>query len=190
MNFEAKLHEAFDYLAEVKATIFLAIFVFAAGSIAGYLFAPNITFFDEFLKELASKVQGLNGPEIILFIFQNNVQSAFFAMILGLFLGVVPLFNGMMNGLILGYVYSKVSSTEGLLIIWRLIPHGIFELPAIMISLGLGMHLGGFFFAPRKKRKEVLVRRLKRSLEAFLFVVLPLLVIAAIIEGLLIVFAG
>jgi len=35
---------------------------------------------------------------------------------------------------------------EGYGILWRLVPHGIFELPAVFISLGLGIKLGTFIF--------------------------------------------
>ncbi|MEI6731787.1 MAG: stage II sporulation protein M, partial [archaeon] len=67
---------------------------------------------------------------------------------------------------------------------WKIVPHGIFELPAIFVSLGLGIKLGAFVFGP--ERKKEFVRRALASLKVFVYVVLPLLIIAAIIEGMLI----
>ena len=69
---------------------------------------------------------------------------------------------------------------------WRLLPHGIFELPAVFISLGLGIRLGTTLFNRNVKNidKEIF-RRLRNSFKVFIFIVLPLLVVAAIIEGVL-----
>ena len=43
---------------------------------------------------------------------------------------------------------SDVCSSD----LFRLLPHGIFELPAIFISLGLGLRFGMFIF---QKEKEI-----------------------------------
>ena len=103
-------------------------------------------------------------------------------------LGIFPIFNAVFNGILLGYVYSKAVPIAGYFVIWRVLPHGIFELPAIFIALGLGVHLGASFFG--KEKIKTLSKRFRLSFKAFLTVVLPLLVIAAIIESLLVVFAG
>ena len=148
------------------------------------MFPENFVFFDELLRELAEKTAGLGPGELIWFIFQNNLISSFIGLLFGVFLGIFPIIGTLINGLLLGYVYSMVSVTEGLGVIWMLIPHGIFELPAVFISLGLGLKLGMFIFAKNKKKE--LFERLNKSLKVFLMIVLPLLIIAAIIEGILI----
>jgi len=40
--------------------------------------------------------------------------------------------------------------TDGFLSLWRLLPHGIFELPAVFISLGMGLKIGMFIFQKKK----------------------------------------
>ena len=67
---------------------------------------------------------------------------------------------------------------------WRLLPHGIFELPAIILSIGIGLKLGVEIW--KKDSWNVLKRNIIESLRFFIFIIMPLLVIAAIIEGLLI----
>lgn len=64
------------------------------------------------------------------------------------------------------------------------IPHGIFEWPAIVISSALGIWLGYLFFRKIffKEHAEFKVGIKKASL-SFLKIVLPLLVVAAIIEA-------
>jgi stage II sporulation protein M len=66
----------------------------------------------------------------------------------------------------------------------NLLPHGIFELPAIFISFGMGLKFGTFLFYKEKMKK--FAEFFSNSLRVFVFVILPLLVIAAIIEGSLI----
>ena len=77
-----------------------------------------------------------------MFIFLNNIQSAFLGFILGIIFGIIPLTILIVNGYILGFVMNKSVAVEGILIIWRLVPHGIFEIPAILISTSLGIKLG------------------------------------------------
>jgi len=72
------------------------------------------------------------------------------------------------------------------LTLWKLFPHGIFELPAVFISLALGMKLGTFIF--QKKKMNSFKDYLWNSFRIFIFVVIPLLVIAAFIEGYLFYF--
>jgi len=68
------------------------------------------------------------------------------------------------------------------------LPHGIFELPAIIISFALGIKLGSFVFA--KEPWAELRRFVINCIRIFFFIVIPLLVIAAIIEGILIGVVG
>lgn len=70
------------------------------------------------------------------------MESSFLGVILGLVLGIFPIIFAIVNGYVLGFVASITVESEGLFVLWRLLPHGIFELPAIFISLGLGLKFG------------------------------------------------
>ena len=141
---------------------------------------------NDMIRELLLKTEGKGALGLMWFIFSNNISSAFFAIFLGFFIGLFPIINSLINGLVLGYVLALTWQASGILSFWRLLPHGIFELPAIFISIGLGIKFGTFIFA--KQKKEEFIYRFYNSLKVFFMVVLPLLVIAAIIEGLLIHF--
>ena len=91
------------------------------------------------------------------------------------------------NGYLVGFVSSVVSEKESILSLWRLLPHGIFEIPAILISAGLGIKLGTFIF--QKNKKETLKELVLKSLKTFFFVIVPLLIVAALIESSLIYFS-
>jgi stage II sporulation protein M len=74
---------------------------------------------------------------------------------------------------------------NGFTVVWRLFPHGIFELPAIIISLGLGFKLGVEIFTKRQ-----IAKNLREIFKIIFLIIVPLLFIAAIIEGSLIFLIG
>ena len=135
-------------------------------------------------NELIKKTEGLSGFGLIKFIFLNNTQSSFLGMVLGVFLGIFPVIFSAFNGYILGFVAALAVNAGGGGVLWRILPHGIFELPAIFISLGLGLRMGLLIFqhSALKRFKDYLYELIR----VFLLVVLPLLILAAIIEGSLI----
>ena len=93
-------------------------------------------------------------------------------------------------GVVIGYVLNRVWQESGIRDIWKILPHGIFELPAVIIALGLGLRLGAYLFGANEKR-ETFKELAYKSVNTFLMIILPLLVLASIIEGLLIMlFSG
>ncbi len=176
---------SWEFIVESKKYIYFAIGIFILSAIFGFIFHDKLTFIDKLLKSLVDRTEGLGTFDLISFIFFNNLQSAFFGMILGIVFGIMPLVNAVSNGVVLGYVLEKVFKFSGFSDFWRILPHGIFELPAIFISLGLGMRLGFFIFSKDKKRS--FKSELKKAIYSFLLIVVPLLVIAAIVEGTLII---
>ncbi len=178
-----------DYLKTIKTYFWFSLLLFFGIGIFGYLFP---VFFEEqilkMIAELLAKTESLGTLDLIRFIFINNLKSSFFALLFGIFFGILPFIVAIMNGYVLGFVANKTVGLEGWVVLWRLIPHGIFELPAVLISIGLGLKLGSFLFVSKKKSWKEFWRWLVDCFRVFIFVVIPLLVIAGIIEGILIVF--
>jgi len=190
-SFFAKAYkDSWDYLNESKKFIFFGIIIFLASALISFVF-PTPQIISEalikFIQDLIAQTEGLSSFEMIRFIFINNISSAFFAIFLGLLFAVYPLFSIVVNGYVIGFVSKLVVAEEGILSLWRLFPHGIFELPAIFIAFGLGLKLGTIVLQknPKKSFKDFL----RNSLKVFVFVILPLLIVAAIIEGLFISFS-
>ncbi len=177
--------EAFDYVRENALYVWLIAFVFAGAAIMGFVFSGYFVFLDEMIRELASKIEGKNAFELIILIFFNNSSRALMGLFFGVALGVMPFINSLVNGVLIGYVMKRTWEIAGVGEFWRLLPHGIFELPAIFIALGMGVKLGGFVFS-RKGVWGELRRRAWKSLLVFVFIIIPLLVVAAIIEGVLV----
>ena len=122
--------------------------------------------------------------ELITFLFVNNLQASIFGLIFGIILGVYPVLAAIANGYIVGFVVAMSAEENGLVVLLDLLPHGIFELPALFISLGMGLKLGTFVF--QSKRLVAFKEYSWNSLRVFIFIVIPLLIVAAIIEGSLI----
>jgi stage II sporulation protein M len=177
--------ESINYISEMKNYIYLSIFVFLLGGLIGFIFSDYLSgYINELIKKLIESAVDLKGIDMIAFIFKNNAGVALIVLVLGVFFGIIPLIISLDNGVVIGYVVKLVLNKGSFLELWRLLPHGIFELPAIFISFGAGIYLGMFVFA--KKPLKELKRRFVKSIKVFFLIVVPLLVIAAIIEGLLI----
>jgi len=179
--------ESFSFIKDSRKYIFIITLIFLIFAVIGYftvlpLELENIL--KEKLKEILMKFEGLNLIQTIWTIFSNNIYVGFLSIVLGILFGIFPVVISLTNGFLIGYVANKAVSIEGILILWKLLPHGIFELPAIIISLGIGLRLGTtLIFNNKKLRKESL-----ESLFVFLLIVTPLLIIAALIEGFLVFF--
>lgn len=180
-SLRSEFFSSLKYLKESQSFIWGSAIVFIVSIILGYFLHAHLGFYDNVLKEMIEKVSGLTGIRLIVSIFWNNLFASFLAIVLGIVLGIFPVLFNVYNGLMIGYVIKKVSMVSGLSEMWRLFPHGIFEIPAIMIAFGLGVRLGWFFLA--KDEGEELRRRVIGSIRVFLFIILILIIVAAIIEG-------
>jgi len=176
--------ESWKYIKESKKFIYLVAGIFLLFLLIGFFIPTPEFLYDEimkFLKGLLTETQNMSQLDLIGFIISNNVQSTFLSIILGMFLGVFPLVSIVSNGYMLGFVSSISINNSGLLSLFRILPHGIFEIPAIFISLGLGLKTGMFIFY--KDKIKTFKNYFCNSLRVFLLIVVPLLILAGIIEG-------
>jgi stage II sporulation protein M len=176
-----------NYIGESKIFILITILLFFIFVLIGFVLPisgelENIIL--DYISKILEQTQGMSFFSLVSFIFLNNVKSAFFGMIFGVFLGIFPVIVTLVNGYFLGYVSYISVKASGLISLLSLLPHGIFELTAIFISLGLGLKLGTFVFRknPGKSFKDFFIN----SMKVFVFLIIPLLIIGAIIESCLI----
>jgi len=192
-NFDLKeeYKNSWNYLKESKNFIYIIIIIFFVFVLIGF-FIPAPDFLTEqilkFIEELIGKTQGMSQWDLIKFIFLNNLQSSFYGVVFGVLLGIFPIVAAIANGYLLGFVSSITVENSGFLVLLRLLPHGIFELPAVFISLGLGLKFGTFVF--QEKKLDSFKEYFLNSLKVFFLIVIPLLIIAGIIEGSLIFIIG
>jgi stage II sporulation protein M len=176
--------ECWKYIKSCKIQISLVVGLFFLFSIIGFFVpAPEnlVTFILDYIRELLEQTKDMSVFELISFIFLNNLQASLIGVIFGIFFGIFPIILSIFNGYLLGFVVSMVFEQEGFFSLLSLFPHGIFELPAVFISLGFGLKIGSFLF--QKNKLEFLKKNISHALMVFLLVVVPLLIIASIIEG-------
>ena len=117
-------------------------------------------------------------------IMTNNLSVAFTAFAAGITGGVGTAYMMMLNGFMLGVIGMACAVGGMSLQLWSFVaPHGVLELPAIIIAGGAGLKLAqGLLFPGLLPRRDALVRAGKEALRLILGCI-PLLVIAGIIEA-------
>ena len=117
-------------------------------------------------------------------IMTNNIAVSLAACATGMFFGLGPVYMMLFNGLLIGVIGSACQRAGMGLQLWSFVaPHGTLELPAIFIAGGAGLVLaqGILFPGPLPRRDSIALAG--RTAIRLLLGVLPMLVIAGIIEG-------
>jgi stage II sporulation protein M len=87
------------------------------------------------------------------------------------------------NGLILGALISAVEPVKGLgYVVTSLAPHGVIEIPMLLLATSLGFTVGWESLKWLTGRKNLVRSQLSHSLKLYLRWVLPGLAVAAVIE--------
>lgn len=187
------------HLKNSKTPLIFGVLLFAVGVALGMVNA-------EVLQQIVvSQIQGLqetsrklaesSNPELsfFLFIFSNNAIKGIVMMYLGIFAGIIPAFFLVVNGMVLGYLV-EVQAAHGQsvadMVIRGLLPHGIIEIPAIIIASAFGMKFGmislrqiGRLLSGKQERGASEWGQFVKSTVNVSFWIIILLFIAAIIES-------
>ncbi len=183
-SFKDQYIKSWNYLKESKNFVYAILVIFFVFAFIGFFVKTPDEISDKILnyfKDLIEMTSGYGFLRMSNFIFWNNLRSSFFSLFFGFLFGIFPFFVALLNGYVLGFVASLAVDQSGISSLLSLVPHGIFELPAVFISMGLGLRLGSFVL--QKNKSESFRRYLWEGLRVFVFIVLPLLIIAALIEG-------
>lgn len=119
--------------------------------------------------------------KLVIFIFSRNSATAALMLATGPFLSLLSMVSIAFNGYIIGGVvqYRMITFGDSLIrILGYLLPHGIVELPTLLIVSGMSFDLGVTLL----RNKELLKDKLSRYLRIYIKIVLPLLLLAALIE--------
>jgi stage II sporulation protein M len=174
------------YLNSIRVYIGLSVAIFAVTAVMGYYTAEyNPALADEWLKELDALKWILGQPPIIIMIiiFLKNLLASIMSVLLGLGLGIVPLIVDTSNGFMLGLVSYSVLQKEGLLyLLAGIVPHGVIELPTVLVSIALGFRLGYLLILAALGERADLRGELEIAIRFLIRWVMPLLLLAAAIE--------
>ena len=132
-------------------SLVLSSSLFALSVALGYLFPlPAVT---DILRQFVGVLQPLelaSSVSLALFIFLNNSIKVLGVIILGFLLGIPPFIFICANGLIIGAVISIVMPEVGpTLVVASLAPHGVIEIPLVLLGTALGILIGWESIVPQ-----------------------------------------
>jgi len=176
-----------EYLNSSRKYILIMTGIFIISVIAGLLASLKDLGLSEnylsILKESFGWIKDLHPIGIMLVIFLNNALKSLLAIVLGIVFGIIPVIFVGGNGLLLGVVANQISSEKGaLFVLAAILPHGIIEIPMILISSGLGLRLGSLMYGSIMGKETDIRYELAQSLRIYMRIIMPLLFVSAAIE--------
>jgi len=178
-----------EYFSRNKKLILISFIILIASAFLGAIFSDVIQqYVTEILKEIFLSMP--ENPTVYneaIFLFQNNIRANIIIMIGGLFFSIFSVLAIILNGLIIGFTYTLVTPIQ---FIVGILPHGIFELPATILSLvgafiitKLEINMLNALFKKRLKEEINKSDILVKDILLTFIIILVLLIIAAIIEA-------
>jgi len=167
--------------------IIIAILLFGIGIVFGLATPDSIA--NLFSKELTAleEFSGMLAPfkvSTVIFIFIKNALALLVSFAFSPIFCLVPILTLSVNGWLLALVSSMIVEEKSLgFVLAGLLPHGIIELPALVIGEAAALSFGAMAIVAlfRKEKGNLLPASLKQNLK-YLSIALALLLPAAIIE--------
>lgn len=182
-----------------RSMLLVSTVLFVVGIIAGILLVePLGNYLREQLQQLQIVKEQLDQGQHVelnyfVFIFLNNAIKSILIIYLGVFIGIVPVFFLVMNGMIIGFLlrtYDMQGQDVVTLIVKGLLPHGIFEIPAILIAAAYSLKLGKLVLdslttwnPAGRYQLKIAWKQFMRSTITASFWIIIILFVAAIIES-------
>ncbi|MCX8206492.1 MAG: stage II sporulation protein M [Methanothrix sp.] len=174
------------YLRSIRGYIAIAVILFFMAAASGFMAAEqNPALAEEWMKELEMLkwITDLPPLMIMILIFAKNLLACAMAVLLGVGAGIVPMLVAISNGVLVGMVSYQVLQKEGVLyLLAGILPHGIVELPAVLMSIAIGLRLGHIFIMTMIDGDGDLGEEARTAISFLMYRVAPLLFVAAVIE--------
>ena len=177
----------------IKPYILILALLFAAAFLAGML-APSSTrqqMTDAF-QVVADNYRGLAGGKLFFTLLLHNVMATIIVLISGVIVGIIPTFAIGANGFVLGVVYRQSAEVmDYSKAALKVLPHGVFELPALLIAASYGLWLGVTVVRRMRGKESTPLRfHIEHAFRRYFAIVFPLLIVAAAIETALLLKLG
>ncbi len=136
------------------------------------------------LEQLADLLASLPRWAVLLIIFLKNVTAVLFSFALSPFFCLVPILALGLNGWLIGAVSATVIEEKSVTyLLAGLLPHGILELPALIMGEAVALSFGVMVMLAifKRERRGLILASLKQNAK-YLVIALGLFLPAAIIE--------
>jgi stage II sporulation protein M len=164
---------------------------FAAAFIGGLIAPPPVRQeVADLFQAVAEPFMDASGGRLFFLILLNNTFATLMTLVGGVLFGILPVVSASVNGFVLGVLFFMGAEQEGFrTALFLMLPHGVFEIPAVLIAASYGLWLGALAWERiRGKEGAPLGDRVRYALRMYFRIVFPLLVIAAAIETALIIY--
>ena len=172
----------------IKKWILISSILFITGLLIGII-SPSTDIFNslDYLIDIAGDTAALSSFGLFLFYAINNIFKIILSFVFSPFLCILPVLSLITNGWMIsnvGYYIVDVQQYSAWFFIMGLLPHGIIEIPALIIGQAAALSLGTMTIAAVfvKEKRPYLFSHLRKNLK-YLGLVVLLLILAAVIEA-------
>lgn len=186
-------------LGSIRNALIWSVILFVAGIGAGWVSTGPLQdiLLNQIggLQEVSRQLEQSGNVQwnFFIFIFFNNAIKSVLVIYAGIFFGILPVIFLVINGMVIGFLVHITTDNGASLfdiVVKGLLPHGIIEIPVIIIACAFGLKFGGLASrslielgsAKRQGLGKQWETFLKRTITASCWVII-LLFIAAIIES-------
>jgi stage II sporulation protein M len=143
-------------MMNLRRWLIISAVIFFSGMLIGFLVPINLDIESIApLGDIVDDFDSFSSPAVFMLILINNLVALGFAFFLSPLLLIVPLFSLVVNGLVVGVVGSMIIEQESFLfLIAGILPHGIIEIPALLLALGASLNFGFITMKGLFKREE------------------------------------
>ena len=136
-----------------------------------------------FEKEVAGQISVDNPLDMCMKLFFNNLGACLLLFLGGASFGILTIFIMSLNGIVIGAIMEIVHEAHsGIFVAAAILPHGIFEIPAFIISGALGVLLAQSLIAEWYGEGDTGLNAMHFA-RRFILWVFPLVAIAACVEA-------
>ena len=136
-----------------------------------------------FEKEVADQIAGNGTPDIFAKLFFNNLEACLLLFLGGASFGILTIFIMSMNGILIGAIMEIVHKGHTVAFVAAaILPHGIFEIPAFILSGALGILLAQSLIGEWYNKVDT-AEDAKKYARLFIIYTIPLVLIAAFVEA-------
>lgn len=178
-----------EYFSRNKTLIIIATLLLIFSSLLGFIFSGVIkAYVIEILKEIILSVPP--NPTVLeeaQYLFLNNIRANIIIMLGGFLFSTMSVLAVILNGMVIGFTYTLVTPLQFAV---GILPHGIFELPAVILALVgafkitiMEFNLINALFKHRLREELANSKTIMKDIVLTFILILILLIIAALIEA-------
>ena len=175
------IKKAKRYFFSLRYYVLFSSVIYFGSILIGYFNASNDPGLTddtlESLEEMIKPILGMSPAWQFLVVFLKNAFAGLLTILLGAAFGIFPIITLFLNGSLLGILAITLKETMSFsTFLLGILPHGILEIPFLIIAASCGMKVGRSLTRGNFKKEFV------SALVFFLKILLPMVFLAALIE--------